>query len=329
MAGGDEERDLRGALDACRTALGTRSSSFWHSRADELRLAAPHWLEPDDGLARVFEEQERIFVQGRVALGALVQANTVLLQDGDVGAPVALVHSADRHFEEHPGELLAIANRIFRLKRNEPSDSDEERLATFIRDDMARETCLRLAPTFTGGREVFLATTYVDRRRLPKRWLAQPLFPVLVAPEPRAVCVVLPSQFWPAEWLASWSEAAPNECQHPRTRRVPGRGILVPVILLVAQALVWLVCSALGHGDPHALERPFASSGHLLVGGVGLIASVPWLRRTSRRVYLRPDCDHRVEVERDDRFVKLPIVAWGAIFLAMFAWQILRGPSGS
>lgn len=315
--------DFRAELDTCRRALGTRSSSFWHSNERELCLHAPHWLTPDDELSRVFDEQERIFVQGRVVLGVVLQSNGVLRQHGDVGGVVAVVHSADPWFEEHPEDLVEVADRMLEFVDEDPLDDDESRIARFVREEHARALRERVPAELGGGREVFYATTYAQRSHLPAGWLAGTFVPLLVAPEPRPACAILPAHLWPAPWRERWSAPAPRVCDHPSEVSIPGRGLVVVGTFLVADLVCNRIADAL-HGARDSIRSDHVAAHlDLVVSGIFLLALTPWLARTRRSTMRRIDCDHRVVVVRDDRFFKLPVWACGVVLIVLaVAWTI-------
>lgn len=310
--------DVSRALADCREALGTRTTSSWHAIAREVELERPHWLRSDDGLARVFDHQERLFVRGRVVLGALVQANQLLFQHGDVGAPLEVVYSEDPWFEENPDELHRIAARAFELKAETPEDPELAPLAAHLADEHGRAHRMRVPDVLTGGRVVHLGTTYASRRTLPNGWIQHALLPVLVAPDSTPACMLLPAKLWPREWLARWADPAPNDCTHAKEREVAGRGWLVPVLIFACDLGVKAVIDAATGVEGYAKIHTIATTSHNAVAGVVLLAIAPWLKRTSRKRYRLLDCAHRVDVVRDDRFVFLTPFWWGVVLVGLF-----------
>ena len=131
--------------------------------------------------------------------GALVQANTQLFSPGDSDCPAMVLYSLDPYFDEHPGELRAMAVRLFETK-----DEPKDRLSHVIADEYEDVYQRPLAPWIAGEREVWASSIMVIRPHLPEGVLRGRVFPLLAAPSKTRVPLIVPSHFWSPELLATW-----------------------------------------------------------------------------------------------------------------------------
>jgi hypothetical protein len=65
----------------------------------------------------------------------------------------------------------------------------------------------RLDKALGFGPDVFVSTVLVHRPHLPVNYLAERVFPVLVAPRTIRAVQIVPSRYWPRELRTFWMEA--------------------------------------------------------------------------------------------------------------------------
>lgn len=172
-------------------------------------LTCPDWLEPEydadgeyleepDDLYLLFDPmlQRKFFKQGKVALGALVQANILLFKRGSDNCPADYIYTMDSYFLDNPKELEALALALFETKGDEGYLPSIQKLADLLEDEMERVFCYKLPRNVTEGRNVYFTTVLVDRSHLPHKRLIDSLKPMLVLPDNKPDAMILPHWYW-------------------------------------------------------------------------------------------------------------------------------------
>ena len=150
---------------------------------------------------------DRVFYEGRVAWGALVQANEGLYTRGDWDSTGALVYSFDRHFDANPQQLERIAANVGALKNAMPKDALLVTFAAEVRNDTPREIDRLVPPALCSGKQVRYETVYIQRHRLPTGYLAGQFFPVIISTSQPTQPMVLPLDAWTPELAEMWKAA--------------------------------------------------------------------------------------------------------------------------
>jgi Fe-S cluster assembly iron-binding protein IscA len=150
---------------------------------------------------------DRVYYEGRVAWGALVQANEGLYTRGDWDSTGALVYSFDRHFDANPNQLERIAASVGALKKAMPKDPLLVAFAAEVRNDTPREIDRMVPVALTQGRQVRYETVYIQRHRLPTGYLAGQFFPIIISTSQPTQPMVLPLDAWTPELVELWNAA--------------------------------------------------------------------------------------------------------------------------
>ena len=171
----------------------------------------PDWLEPEydhlgnfkeepDGLFALFDPlfQSRIFREGKVAIGALVQANVQLFEKGDINCPANYIYSTDPFYIENPEALAYLAHALFDTKGGRGYHPSIQRLADLLADELESIFCYKLPRDLTEGRDVYFTSVVVDRNHLPHGKIIDQLIPMLILPEEEPDAVILPYWYWKA-----------------------------------------------------------------------------------------------------------------------------------
>ncbi len=171
----------------------------------------PDWLEPEydhvgnfkedpDELYALFDPmfQKRILKEGKVAIGALVQANSLLFEKGKSNHPADFIYSTDPFFLEYPGDLEGLAHILFQTKGTSGYNPSIQKLADLLADEMERNYCYKLPRDLLEGKEVYFTTVVVDRNHLPKKKIEGRLMPMLVLPGEEPDAIILPYWHWKA-----------------------------------------------------------------------------------------------------------------------------------
>ena len=172
-------------------------------------LKCPEWLEPEydydgtylyepDELYMLFDPmlQMKFFKEGKVALGALVQANELLFKRGSDNCPANYIYTRDPYYTEHTEEFHALAMDLFQTKGEAGFIPSIQKLADILADEEECTYCYKLPRNVTEGREVYFTTIMVDRDHLPGKKLAEGLKPMLILPYSKPDAMILPYWYW-------------------------------------------------------------------------------------------------------------------------------------
>src|SRR2546423_3891595 len=193
--------------------------NFEKSRAeghgfDGLRLERPSWMlpryrykaffglvpigkpiQPMTGYEPLFDLQDRLWRDGIVVWGALVQANNLLFKEGRMDHPGEMLYSVDRPFDITPKYLMETAHRVFQLKGVRASENPEE---DFIGAMLANEQSpifglpvpRNISPEF----ECKISATVFRRKDLPGGRIPYGVTPALVSTEAPHIILPLPQK---------------------------------------------------------------------------------------------------------------------------------------
>ncbi len=168
-----------------------------------LRIDRPSWLPllSRDPLRRVLRDQRKLYRHGSIVWGALVQANLLLFEPGPEDLPAAIAFSTDEDVDASAPALAQVARKLFHAKENEVEDDDWRDIGAKLADEHRRDTQVIVPSKLTWGAPVTMSAVLVARKHLPNRVLSGSVFPLLVAPSISDWVIVLPSRFWPQEFI--------------------------------------------------------------------------------------------------------------------------------
>ncbi len=176
----------------------------WPVPVGAAAMDAPPWAA-DDKLRYLFDNAQALLSEGRVVWGAVVQANTALMQPGpDAGAPGDILY--DPRGRVPDADLHAMALTVLSLKGRRFDQPELAALAQYLTDETVRVFGLEL-PAPISAYPLQVSSTWFQRSHLPGGVLAQPLIPVLVSDAHPGAVLPLPAAFWPANLREAWSPA--------------------------------------------------------------------------------------------------------------------------
>ena len=193
---------MSAVMDQLREALAQQRRRLQPVAWTKLAGARPPWMKPTDALNEAVERQEFLMTEGEVVWAAVVQANKLLFERGDLDCPAMVVYGRDPELDARPAELREIAKRVYKLKGATPRDPVERAIAAKVTDEMDRTMGWALPVELT-ARHVCSAAVMVWRKHIPDGVLTGSSFPMFVHDATKAVMVV-PHAFWPPEMLALW-----------------------------------------------------------------------------------------------------------------------------
>lgn len=205
---------VRHLLDDCRRLVGPAPRRFSILDWAYLNHDPPPWIdetiEPHElsGIeldhAFAFRDQQHIRRNGNVVWGALVQANEVLYKPGTLDTAALVLYSEDPYFDERPHELRQAASQLSALKGTTPEDEALRPLVAAMTAENDSIQHQQLPRHFWHDRQIAATFLFVVRQHLPEGYLVNALFPILVAPKLSPAALVLPSAYWPDDFLEYW-----------------------------------------------------------------------------------------------------------------------------
>jgi hypothetical protein len=165
------------------------------------------FVESNDGLLQILQDQDRLLARGQVVWGQLVQANQILFDPTNrMTCPANAIYSTDPFFDGRLSLLTSMARGLFAQKGSTRVDRELKEFVAAVTDEMARVLRREMPHSYTGGRSVCFATCFIQPTHLPCGYLNRPSFPILVNPEETPAMMLLPSRYWPAELVAHWKD---------------------------------------------------------------------------------------------------------------------------
>lgn len=194
--------------------LATKLGAWTAEQRKALDMPRPNWLEGDD-LERLFDAGEAIFEGGRVAWGALVQANNVLFDPTkDMAAPGEVLYDPQGRFA--PEDLSTIAAAAFNLRKNPPADPALVAIADYLNDERQRVFALDAPLT---PYPLKISSTFLDQRHFAGGCILLRHFPIVLHDEFPGLVRLLPHPFWPDDFRRQWLAAAkPDSSPEPPPR---------------------------------------------------------------------------------------------------------------
>lgn len=175
---------------------------FWKPQP---KLHEPSWVNGDDQISRIYQNEKQILRRGVVRWAAVVQANNSLYAPGTETSGAQVIYSPSG---VAPLDcLLATASRIFALKGTEPDHPEERRLANMITDEYERALDWKVSTTLTDGFDMVTTIAMIARPQVPGRVLAQGYFPILADPE-TSLALLIPCEYWEKSFRDDWAAEA-------------------------------------------------------------------------------------------------------------------------
>lgn len=160
-----------------------------------------NYIEAPDDFYPLFDPfyLKRFYQEGKVALGALVQANTLLFDKGKDNCPANYIYTTDTYFTVHPKALESLADALYDIKGEQGYRPSLQKLADLLDDEYERIFAYKLPRDVTDNRDVYFTSIFVDRRHLPEKRLVGNLLPMLVLEDSKPDAVILPHWYWRKE----------------------------------------------------------------------------------------------------------------------------------
>jgi hypothetical protein len=179
-----------------------------------LQIPMPAWME-NDPLRRSFDLYSRLWGDGKVVWGMLIQANNALFEQGTFDAPGEVVY--DPAGQASIEALGYAAQQIGQLKHTQPADAALRAVADYLTDEHIRVRGMRV-PSAISAHSLLISTVFFGRKHLPNGMLEGSHFPLLINERYPGAAMVLPSRWWPDEFHDEWCGNSPGTRARDRVK---------------------------------------------------------------------------------------------------------------
>lgn len=148
----------------------------------------------------------QLFEQGVVVWGQIIQANSMLFDDGRWDHPGEVVFSLKDPLRVTQMDLELAAVSVGMLKGETPDNPALREIADYLTAENIRTFGLQVPAQLSPRIPCQISTTFFVRKHLPKRKLChgRGFMPFIVYPRKPFVAMPLPSCFWPKELVDNW-----------------------------------------------------------------------------------------------------------------------------
>lgn len=199
--------DLAGSIEITRERVRQVQADYSDANFREDRIKKPlmFYVLFDKRFDPQFRDQRILLERGKVVWGAIIQANQMLFEQGDVpNLPAGIIYSAETDYDGNPALLNEHGTRMYDLK-GQKCDPKMQAFADKLANELVADIKLPIPRGFTDGVTCFYATLLMARKHLPFKRLANNFFPVLIAPDDTDTVMVLPKGYWDPEFKKAWS----------------------------------------------------------------------------------------------------------------------------
>lgn len=195
-------------LQQCKNNFGEppRLLSFWQSLT-YFRVSKPGWLksDPEDGLNTHYRNLNKLYSNGIVTWGHIVQANSMIFEEGDFNCPAEVVYSLEDADQVEPEYLRQVAISLYQLKGTTPDDPDLQPFADHLANEQIRVYGLPVPTSISPTIRCRISVTMLVRKHLPQKRLCTTLIPIIASRREPYIVTTLPERYWPPELIEWWS----------------------------------------------------------------------------------------------------------------------------
>lgn len=195
-------------INICRSLFGAPGERTFSliERLFYLQVNKPIWCDKSDELFALFENKKKVIHYGNIVWGNIVQANTLLFEQGSSDCPASVIFSPDPNVDLSFEQLSSAASDMFELKNTTPDDERLRKIADTLTNEMERTFGVNVPKEFCPEFQLYEASTFISRKHLPNRILSKGVLPLLVSPRKPFWCLPLPSKYWPQSLIEYWQD---------------------------------------------------------------------------------------------------------------------------
>lgn len=192
-------------LEECKRKFGAAPRQFpFLDGLLYLRSGKPAWCTHKDKLSLFFEGQSRLYAEGRVVWGHIIQVNRMLFSPGPYNSGGEVVYCLDHNRQGVLQALGGIGPALFALKGKPQSSPELATISEYLYNEHIRVFGLEVPRLISGDLPCAISSVFFNRKHLPNRVLSKPCFPIVVSKQNPRLAAVVPSRYWPASMLDWW-----------------------------------------------------------------------------------------------------------------------------
>ncbi len=171
---------------------------YWLINRNYNKSEKPGWMVKgnDKRFTATFRDEKLLFTEGKIMLGRIVQANSLLFEAGPSDCPAAMLFTDEPFFEENPLKLQEIAYGLFDIKGKDTDDDELQKFSDILYDEYVAAFNVEVPSKITYGKKVYFTSFMVHRKHLPLGYIDIGCFPILACPEKTEASIILPSKYW-------------------------------------------------------------------------------------------------------------------------------------
>lgn len=171
-----------------------------------LKLDKPQWNWKDDDIAILINNWHRVFKEGKLTWGHIIQANVLMFEPGKANCPAEVLLWLDSLDRFDIDEFESMADELYELKGESDilEDKDEKEYAEHLEDEMERNFGSNIPHSISQGYNVKSSVIYCQRKHIPNGVLNVSILPMLYLNENPMLTVIVPQKFWSKEYLELW-----------------------------------------------------------------------------------------------------------------------------
>jgi hypothetical protein len=171
-----------------------------------LKIDLPEWDWENDAIKTTIHNWDKIFMQGKLTWGQILQVNTLMFEnlDSNCMGEIIIWKEQTADFDAHAIEL--IAQELYLLKGNSMNiiNKEERAFAVHLEDEFERVYGLEIPKSFSYNYNLCTTPIYFQRKHLPDGKVSKSIFPILYLDSKTITAVVVPYKFWPKELVEFW-----------------------------------------------------------------------------------------------------------------------------
>lgn len=194
-------------LQEVENKLGKAPRTFnWLDKLTWYKQDLPEWDWKNDEIKHSVHNWEKVFKEGKLGWGYVIQANSLLFESSNINAPGEILIWQDETKNFTPQAAYEIAHSLFELKGKSFAIEvvDEKSFAEYLENERIRVYGRQIPERLTNGLKLAVSTVFFQTRHLLDRKLGNTYFPILYLENDPMAAVVVPYKFWPKPLRRIW-----------------------------------------------------------------------------------------------------------------------------